>query len=171
MLVRKLRERALDVVLTRWNALTQADDLAAEMLYRSTLAVMADKRHPMAARSRPTLRDLMQEPWTLSPPDTFLGRVVADLFEHRRLSLPRNTVTTTSIFMRLNLMASGRFLSILPTTLLRHRSNQAWLRALRVDLGDSSGPIAAITIKDRRSNGAVRLFRETSRAVCKGFRN
>ena len=56
MLVRKLRERALDVVLTRWNALTQADDLTAETLYRSTLAVMADKDHPLAAKRRLALR-------------------------------------------------------------------------------------------------------------------
>jgi DNA-binding transcriptional LysR family regulator len=171
MLVRKLRERALDVVLTRWNTLTQADDLAAETLYRSTLAVMADKDHPLAAKRRLALPDLMSEQWTLSPPDTFLGRVVADLFERRRLPLPRNTVTTTSIFMRLNLMASGRFLSILPTTLLRHRSNKAWLREIRADLGDSSGPIAAITIKNRRSSGAVKLFQEASRAFCKEFRS
>jgi DNA-binding transcriptional LysR family regulator len=171
MLVRRLRERALDVVLTRWNTLTQADDLMAETLYRSTLAVMADKDHPLAVKRRLALADLMQEPWTLSPSDTFLGRVVADLFERRKLPLPRNTVTTTSILMRLNLMASGRFLSILPTTLLRHRSNKAWLREIRVDLGDSSGPIAAITIKERRCNGAVKLFQEASRVFCKEFRS
>ena len=171
MLVHKLRERAIDVVLTRWNALTQADDLEAENLYRTSLVVMADKSHPMMGRKRVTLPDLMQEQWVLSPPDTFLGRVVADLFERRKLPLPRNAVTTTSAFMRLNLMASGRFLSILPMMLLRHRSNRAWLRALKVDLADSSGWIAAITIKDRRSSGAVKLFREGSLAFCKDLSN
>jgi len=88
MLVHKLRERAIDVVLTRWNALTQADDLEAENLYRTSLVVMADKSHPMMGRKRVTLPDLMQEQWILSPPDTFLGRVVADLFERRKLPLP-----------------------------------------------------------------------------------
>jgi hypothetical protein len=73
--------------------------------------------------------------------------------------------------MRLNLMANGRFLSVLPSTLLRHPSNKAWLRALKVDLGDSTGPISAITIRDRRSSGAVKLFLEVSRAVCKELRN
>ena len=82
---------------------------------------MADKSHPMVARKRLALADLMQEQWVLSPPDTFLGRVVADLFERRKLPLPRNAVTTTSAFMRLNLMASGRFLSILPMMLLLSR--------------------------------------------------
>jgi DNA-binding transcriptional LysR family regulator len=171
MLVRRLRERALDVVLTRWNALTQADDLAAETLYTSTLAIMADKSHPLANGKRLPLPDLMQERWALSPPDSFFGRIVVELFQRRRLPLPTNTVTTTSIFMRLNLMANGRFLSVLPTTLLRHPSNKAWLRALKVDLGDSTGPISAITIRDRRSGGAVKLFLEISRSVCGELRN
>jgi len=69
--------------------------------------------------------------------------------------------------MRLNLMANDRFLSVLPTTLLRQRSNRAWLRALEIDLGDSSGQIAVITIKDRRCSGAVKLFRECSLAFGK----
>jgi DNA-binding transcriptional LysR family regulator len=167
MLVGMLRQRTLDVVLTRWNALTQADDLAAETLYRSTLVVVADKNHPMAKRRRLQLADLMQEQWALSPPNTFLGRVVADLFERKKLSLPSSVVTTTSILMRLNLMANGPFLSVLPTTMLRHRSYKAWLCALRVDLGDPTGPIAAITIRDRRHGGAVKMFLNTSRAMCK----
>jgi DNA-binding transcriptional LysR family regulator len=171
MLVGKLRERTLDVVLTRWNALTQADDLAAETLYKSTLVVVADKNHPMAKRRRLVLADLMQEQWALSPPDTFLGRIVADLFECKKLPLPSSVVTTTSILMRLNLMANGPFLSVLPTTMLRHRSYKGWLCAVKVDLGDPTGPIAAITIKDRRYAGATKLFLQTSRAVCKELRS
>ena len=170
MLARKLRDRALDVVLTRWNALTQADDLVAETLYTSILAIVADKTHRMVAHKRLKLPDLMEEQWALPPPDTFLGRVVADLFEEKRLTLPSSIVTSTSTLMRLNLLANGRFLSVLPMTMLRHRSYKPWLRALRVDLGDHGGQISAITIKDRRSSGATKLFLEASHVVCKEFR-
>jgi DNA-binding transcriptional LysR family regulator len=71
MLAGKLRDRALDVVLTRWNALTQADDLVAETLYTSVLAIVADRSHPMVTRKRLTLADLMKEQWALPAPDTF----------------------------------------------------------------------------------------------------
>jgi DNA-binding transcriptional LysR family regulator len=157
-------------VLTRWNALTQADDLVAETLYTSILAIVADKSHPMVTRKRLTLPDLVQEQWALPPPDTFLGRVVEDLFERKRLPLPSSIVTTTSTLMRLNLMANGRFLSVLPTTMLRHRSYKPWLRAVKVDLGDGGGLMSAITIKDRRSSAAMKLFLEASHAVCADFR-
>jgi DNA-binding transcriptional LysR family regulator len=169
MLVRKLRERALDLMLTRWNALSRADDLAAENLYQSTLVIAADKSHPLMGRKRLILADLMEEQWTLAPPDTFLGRVVAELFGRKKLPLPQSIVTTTSTLMRLTLMASGRFLSVLPMTVLRHRSHKAWLRRLNVDLGDRPAPIAAITIKDRRAAGAVKLFLQESGAICRNL--
>ena len=75
-------------------------------------------------------------------------------------------MTTISIYMRLNLLANGGFLTVLPTPMLRQRSSRAWLRALDVDLGDNFVP-ALITVKKRRSAGAVKLFQEASRAVCK----
>ena len=58
-------------------------------------------------------------------------------------------------------------LTMLPTTMLRQRSCRAWLRALDVDLSDSAGPIALITVKRRRSGGPLRYFEDASRAVCR----
>jgi DNA-binding transcriptional LysR family regulator len=166
---RQLRERALDVVLTRWASPLVADDLAAEVLYKAPLAVMANKGHPLVNRKRLNLVDLIEEQWTLSPPDSVLGRMVADVFRRRKLALPSVVVSTISIYMQLNLLASGRFLSVLPMTMLRHQSNSAWLRALSVDLTDSAGPIASITVRNRRSGGAVKLFQEFTRAMCKNI--
>src|SRR5689334_245122 len=108
--------------------------------------------------SRPSerldLTDLMEEQWALSPPDSFLGRIGADVFRRRKLPLPPTVMTTISTHMRLSLLASGHFLTLLPTTLLRHKSNSAWLRALNVDLRDSTGPVASITVRERRCGGA-----------------
>jgi DNA-binding transcriptional LysR family regulator len=166
-LARELRERSLDVLVTRWVPPLIADDLNAEVLYRSPLAVMADKSHPLVGRRKIKLGDLMDERWALSPPDSFLGRIVVDVFRRRKLDLPPTMVTTISIYMRLALLASGRFLTVLPTTMLRQRSSRVWLRALDVDLSDSAGPIALITVKRRRSGGPLRYFQDASRAVCR----
>jgi hypothetical protein len=68
--------------------------------------------------------------------------------------------------MRLNLLANGGFLTVLPSQMLRQRSNRAWLRALDVDLGDSLLAGALITVKKRRNAGAVKLFQQTSRTIC-----
>jgi DNA-binding transcriptional LysR family regulator len=168
-LIGELRERTRDVVVTRWVPPAVADDLAVQTLFKSLLAVMAAERHPLLRRKKLGLDDLMEERWTLSPPDSFLGRVVVDLFRRRKLPLPPTVVTTISIHMRLNLLASGGFLTVLPAQMLRYPSNKAWLRALDVDLRDSSQPIASITLKKRRAAGAVRLFEQASLEVCKSM--
>ena len=46
---------------------------------------------------------------------------------------------------------------------------KAWLRALDVDLRDSSQPIASITLRKRRVGGTVRLFEQASLEVCKAM--
>ncbi len=170
-LARQLRERTLDVLVTRWIPPLIDEDLAGEVLFQNALAVMADKSHPLVGRKKLRLGDLMDERWTLSPPDSFLGRIVVDVFSRRKLELPRAVVTTLSIYMRLGLLASGRFLTVLPRTMLRQRSNRAWLRALDIDLNDSAGPIALITLKRRRSASPLKLFEEAGRMVCSELAN
>jgi molybdate transport repressor ModE-like protein len=164
--LRQLRDRELDVVLTRWNPATTPDDLSFEVLFHSPLAILANTNHPLVKRKNLSLKDLMGEQWTLSPPDSYLGLIVAEIFRRNKLEWPRSIVTAISIHMRVNLLASGNFISVLPTTILRHRGNSAWLRELDVDLHEA-GPIAAITLKKRRPAGALKLFLETSRRVSK----
>jgi len=166
-LVSELRERTRDVVVTRWATPPVADDLAVQVLFKSPLAVMAAQRHPLLLRKKLSLGDLMEERWTLSPSESFLGRVVVDLFRRRKLPIPPTVVTTISIHMRLNLLAGGGFLSVLPSQMLRYPSNRGWLRALDVDLRDSVQPIASLTLKGRRAGGAVKLFEQASLEVCK----
>jgi DNA-binding transcriptional LysR family regulator len=168
-LIGELRQRTRDVVLTRWDPSALAEDLAVQTLFKSPLAVMAAYGHPLLRRKKLGLADLMQERWTLSPPESFLGRVVVDLFRRRQLPLPPAVVTTISIHMRLDLLASGGFLTILPAQMLRSPARRAWLRALDVDMRDTSQPIALITLKKRRVGGAVRLFEQASLEVCKAM--
>ena len=161
-LINELRERKHDLLVSRWDTLRMANDLKAQLLFKSPLAVMAGRGHPFLLRKKLGLADLMEERWTLSPPDSFLGRTVADLFRRRKLPLPPAIVTAISIHMRLDLLASGNFLTVLPAQMLQHPSNKAWLRALDIDLSDSFQPVALVTMKKRRSGGAVRFFEQAS---------
>jgi DNA-binding transcriptional LysR family regulator len=164
--LRQLRDRELDVVLTRWNPKATPEDLSCEILFHSPLAVLANKNHPLVKCSKLNLKDLMGERWTLSPPDSYFGRIVADIFRRKKLELPRSIISTISIHMRVDLLASGDFISVLPTYILRRQGNSAWLRALDVSLNEA-GPIAAITLKKRRPAAALKHFLAMSRRVSK----
>jgi DNA-binding transcriptional LysR family regulator len=164
-----LRERARDVVITRWVPPPNADDLAVRVLFKSPLAVMAARNHPLLKRKKLGLGDLMDQQWTLAPSDSFLGRVVVDLFRRRELPLPPTVVTSISINMRLSLLATGDFLTVLPQIMLHSPANKAWLRALDVDLSDSLQPIAYITLKQRRASGTLQLFGHAATDIAKKF--
>jgi len=167
-LLRQLRERELDAVITRWVPGSAApEDLAAEVLFKAPLAVLADKRHPLVRRSGIGLADLAAQRWVLPPPETFLGQIVGEIFARRALPLPPARVVTVSVPMQLNLLASGQFLAMLPRRLVDYRANAAWLRALDVDLADSADPVALVTVEGRRMAGAVMVFSEASRAAAK----
>lgn len=166
-LVQALRERSLDVVVTRWDHPSGNEELSVETLFDAPLAVMADTRHPLARQKRLSLADLKDEAWTLSPPDSYLGRIVTKLFQRRRLEVPKAVVTTISVYVRLNLVATGGFITILPERMSRHRANRAWLRCLDVDLPDSTAAIAFVTVAKRQMSGAAKLFRGACREVAK----
>lgn len=161
----QLRERSLDVLVSRWLPPIAADDLAVTTMFNSPLAVMAADSHPLLQRGKLTLDDLTNEQWTLSPPDSFLGRIIAEMFQSRGLPLPPTTVTTISVHMRLNLLATSDFLTVLPLQILQYPTNRSWLRALDVDLHDSVQPIAFVTLKRRRSGSALSLFEKEAKEV------
>lgn len=164
-LMRELREREIDIVVTRWNARNAADDVLADVFYDAPLAVLAHRRHPLVREKSLELSDLRNERWTLSPPDSFLGRMVGDAFRRHRVDLPKSAVTSLSIYMRLTLLASGRFITMLPNSILQHPTDKTWLRELPVRINDASGRIAAITLKQRRARGTVELFRQACREM------
>ncbi len=164
-LLADLRARRLDAVVTRYGFGAADDDLDAAWLFRVPLVAVADRRNPLLRRKALRLADVMAEPWTLSPPETFLGRLVAAAFRQEGLPLPPAAVTSVSIAMRLSLIAGGRYLSMLPRTMLHHPTNAPWLRALDVTVEDSEGAIAALTLKRRWMPGPVGLFLEAVKAV------
>lgn len=164
-IVQALRERRLDVVVTRWRGNTTSKDLVVEPLFASGLAVLADKRHPLMKKRGLALRDLTEQSWALSPPGTFLGRLVSDLFESQGLPLPPAAVQTVSIFMRLNLVAGGQFLTVLPGRMADARMNRTWLGALDVKMPKSDGVIALITLKGRRVTPAVAAYLACCRSL------
>ncbi|HEX7821747.1 MAG TPA: LysR family transcriptional regulator [Sphingobium sp.] len=164
-LLLQLRERSLDVLVSRWLPPITADDLAVTTMFNSPLAVMAADTHPLLRRGKLTLADLSEEKWTLSPSDSFLGRIIAEMFQSRDLPLPPTAVTTISVHMRLNLLATSDFLTVLPLQMLQYPTNKSWLRALDVDLHDSVQPIASVTLKRRRSGSALALFEKEAKEV------
>jgi DNA-binding transcriptional LysR family regulator len=165
ILFRELRERTLDIAFTRMLEPDAERDMQAEVLYEDPLVVMAGGLNPWPDRREVTLAELVDEPWTFSPPDTFLGRFADEAFRERGLDLPQASVITPSIQMRISLLTTGRYLSILPGAMLRFPIQNAALRSVRVDLAETRRPVGLVMLKGRSQSPVARLFVEAARSV------
>jgi DNA-binding transcriptional LysR family regulator len=83
------------------------------------------------------------------------------------MELPRESVTSFSMHVRMQLLATGRFLTILHGSTLQYYAKPWSLKALQVDLGVPPLPIAIFKLRNRTLSPVVRLFVEQARAVSK----
>jgi DNA-binding transcriptional LysR family regulator len=69
--------------------------------------------------------------------------------------------------MKNDLLATGRFLTVLPSFMLKVRGRHPPLKALPVTLPNTRMPIGIITLKNRMLTPLAELFIENIRAVAK----
>ena len=164
--IRELRERRADVMLARMPRTFAAEDLDIEILYDDPHRVVAGTRSRWARRRKIVLAELVNEPWIYTPNEV-VGAMIAEAFKAHGLDVPRETVSAGSILLRKHLLATGRFLSVLPSSVLRYNAKQWSLKALPVDLGVKPRAVAIVTLKNRTVSPVVQVFAEHVRAIAK----
>jgi DNA-binding transcriptional LysR family regulator len=165
-LYRELMERNVELVIARMIG-ALPDDLAAEVLFHDSLAVLTSAKNPLTRRRKLTLAELMSEPWALLPSDSAFGSLIAEAFRASGHEPPRPTVTTLSEYMKNDLLATGRFLTVLPSFMLRVPGRYPPLKALPVTLPNARMPIGIVTLKNRMLTPLAQLFIENIRAIAK----
>jgi DNA-binding transcriptional LysR family regulator len=167
LLYRALEERKVDLVMVRLFRPITEEHMHAEVLYDEPDVVAAGAQNPWVRRRKVALADLMNETWTLPPPDSLHGELIVGAFRARRLDLPRATVFTSSVPARNALLASGRFLSMLPASVFRFPASNPGLKRLPIDLPTTRTPVAVITLKNRTLSPVAQLFIDCARKLAK----
>jgi DNA-binding transcriptional LysR family regulator len=164
---RELSERNVDLLIARRLGALADEQLAFELLFDDSNVVMTGAQNPWVQRRRIALAELMNEPWTLPPPDSVIGSVAMEAFRGSGLDYPRTTVVTYFAHLRLSLLETGRFLTIHPASLLRFPAKRPDLKVLPVDLQLPREPIGIFTLKNRTLSPTAKLFIEHAREVAK----
>ena len=167
-LYREVIERNVELAICRVFG-PLPDDLTAEVLFHDSLAVLASAQNPLTRRRKLTLAELLNEPWIQLPADGLFGSVVAGMFRSRGLAPPQPTIVTHFGYLQDDLIAKGRFLMVVPGFMLKVPQWRPRLKALRVDLPDTRGPIGLITLKNRMLTPLAQLFIANIRAIAKGM--
>src|SRR5712671_2842076 len=128
MTYRALEERKVDLVIARIFKPIADEQMDTEILYDEQEVLVAGAQNPWVRRHKIELAELMREPWTLPPPDTLSGSVIAQAFRDQGLDLPPTTIITATVPVRSALLATGRFLTIIPDSVLRFPANNPALK-------------------------------------------
>lgn len=157
---RELRERRVDLLIGRIPSPFTEDDLEAEVVYDDQIVVVAGRQSKWARSRNVKLADLSGEPWILPPADTMHGSLTGELFRAGGAEIPRAPVTTLSIHLGCRLVASGRFVAVLPISILRFGGRDLALKILPIKLPAQPRPVGIVTLKNRTQSPVAKLFIE-----------
>jgi DNA-binding transcriptional LysR family regulator len=163
----ELRDRKVNLMLGTLLRPLSNNDVTAEVLCEDQHFVVAGTNSPWAKRRQIDLSDLVKERWILFPPDSLITAYLAAALRAKNLELPPGSVTSFSFHVRMQLLATGRFLTIMLGSVLRQNAKRWSLKALPVDIGMSRVPIALFTLKNRTLSPVVEVFIQHMRRVAR----
>ncbi|MET0632888.1 MAG: LysR family transcriptional regulator [Xanthobacteraceae bacterium] len=164
---RDLSERTVDLLVARRLGDLADERLDFECLFADAYVVAAGAQNPWARRRRIKLAELTNEAWTLPPPESPTGQVTKEVFRASGIDYPDVTVATVAPEMRISLLATGRFLSIFPDSVLRFPTGRPEIRVLPIELPVAPVSVGIVTLKNRTLSPVARLFIEHARDVAK----
>jgi DNA-binding transcriptional LysR family regulator len=168
-----LHDRKLDLVVAR-SPIPRTDDpvykdLQMECLFDDDLVVAAGVRSRFQHRRRVDLKELINEPWILTPPGAAIYNHMMQIFRERGIASPFVAFGTQSFGFRGDLLETGDYIAPIPRSIFNQYAKRFPLKMLLVDLPVRPWPIALVILKDRTISPVVERFIGYTREVAKSF--
>jgi DNA-binding transcriptional LysR family regulator len=161
---RELTERNVDFVVGATLVPVTDERLAFELLYDESYVVATGAQNPLSRRRRIELAALADEPWMLPSAESPFGAVLLRAFRTRGLDYPRTIVFTHLPELRASLLATGRFVTIFPTSFLRFSPRHQGIKVLPVQL-PARVQMGIFTLTNRTLSPAAHLFIQAAREL------
>ena len=161
---RALRERNIEFVISRLPDAKTEPDMRAEVLFDDQVFVAAGVNSAWAKRRHVKLADLIDEPWSHPPYTGIVGPTIIDAFRTQGLEPPQG-VSCFNMQMHKALLATGRYLAILPSSLVRFGPDPWTIKKLPIVLSKRPLPVGIISLKNKTMSPIAKLFIECARDV------
>jgi DNA-binding transcriptional LysR family regulator len=165
-LSRELDARHIDFVVSRMYS-PASEEHSVEVLFEDPLVVVTGPNNPLARRRKIEFAELFDQPWTLQPRENNFGSFAIDAFRAAGHPPPRIKVATTSSILRGEMLATGRYLTMVPRYWVLLPRKHPSLRILPVEFPYTRLKVAIITLKNRSLSRATELFIDRMRAIAK----
>jgi DNA-binding transcriptional LysR family regulator len=160
-----LRDRKVELLFGRLPATMGEPDLVAETLFDEPNIVVAGSDSPLVKRRNLKLADLMDEQWVLASPGSLARALHEEFFRRSGLEPPRATVVTVSLHLYMRLIETGRWLGLVPASVMRFGGKAMRLKALPLKTSPPPAPVGFVTVKDRTLTPLAERFIECTRKV------
>jgi DNA-binding transcriptional LysR family regulator len=161
---RELHQRNVDLVVAATYGLAPDDDIEVEVLFNDRHVVIASAQSQFARRRVIKLTDLIDEPWVLPPPDSIPGTEVAEVFRANGIEPPLAKVVSFSVPLHYHLLATQRFVTMLPLSMLRVGKGLS-LRQLPIRLKTPLRPAGIVTLRNRTLSPLAKHFVDCAREI------
>ena len=164
-----LRRRNVELVLGRLPMTMSEPDLVGEPLFDEPNVVAAGSESCWAKRRNLTLADLMGEPWVLAQPGSLARSLQDAAFRKSGFEPPSATATvlTVSLHLYMRLIETGRWLGLVPASVMHFGGKQMRIKALPVKISPPPAPVGFITVKDRTLTPLAERFIDCARKIAK----
>jgi DNA-binding transcriptional LysR family regulator len=168
LLSRELPQRTIELAVTPISGLRLEEDMEVKPLFDDRFVVMAGAQKKVGRRKL-TLADLINERWVLPPSDSLPGSIIAEVFRAEGLEPPQPHVVSFSIPLHQHLLATGRFVTMLPLSMLRFGKHLS-LKLLPVAALEKTYSIGIIVLKNRTLAPFAQLFIDCALETAKPLR-
>ena len=162
---RDLRGRRVEFVLGRGPIEHSAHDLEVDVLCRDDLRVIAGRNHPLASRKKITLRDLVNERWTLPPKGHPVRTFVNEAFRLQGLPAPSNVVAIGGALLTTRLAAGGAFIAVVGSAAIEIDFSPVAVKVLPINLSTPDWFISVINLRKRPIGPLGTLFVKSAREI------
>jgi DNA-binding transcriptional LysR family regulator len=161
---RELRPRNVELVVTPTMTLREERDLDVETLFEDRFVVMAGAESRLVHRRKLTLVNLLDERWILPPADSLPGASIAQTFRAADLKVPSTQMVSFSLPLHHHLLATGRFVTMLPASMLRFGKHLP-LKLLSVEMTEIPYPTGIVTLQNRTLSPMAQVFIDSARKI------
>lgn len=163
----ELRERNVELFVGRLPRAFLDDDLIAEILFDESFVAVAGVRSQWARRQHIKFAELINEVWVLPPYDTVPGSLIVEIFRAANLQPPPARMVTLSVQLMTTVIATGRYLGLVPRSAVQFSGSRAGLKILPVKLPARRTAVGIVTVKNRTLSPLAMLFIGCAREVVK----
>jgi DNA-binding transcriptional LysR family regulator len=166
--LRELRDRKIDVAILPLAGMSCPEDMNEKILLYDRHVAIADAQSAWVRRRKLTWADISDAPWVLPPPEFAVSEYLMGAFKAAGIEPPRITVGTLSLPAHHYLLATGRFLTMLPVSMLQFGAKHLSIKALPLKSPVKPSPVAALTLKNRTVAPIANLFIQCAQEIAGG---